>query len=28
MDLDLGLAFALVGEGWYQEVAARLRNAK
>lgn len=28
MDLDLGLAFALVGEGRYQEVAARLRNAK
>jgi len=28
MDLDLGLAFALVGEARYQEVAARLRNAK
>ena len=28
MDLDLGLAFALVGEQRYQEVAARLRNAK
>jgi predicted nucleotidyltransferase len=27
MDLDLGLAFALVGEGRYQEVATRLRNA-
>jgi hypothetical protein len=27
MDLDLGLAFALVGEARYQEVAARLRNA-
>lgn len=28
MDLDLGLAFALVGEQRYQEVAERLRNAK
>jgi len=28
MDLDLGLAFALVGEARYQEVATRLRNAK
>src|SRR5208283_3146718 len=28
MDLDLGLAFALVGEARYQEVAERLRNAK
>lgn len=28
MDLDLGLAFALVGEARYQEVAKRLRNAK
>jgi hypothetical protein len=28
MDLDLGLAFALVSEERYQEVAARLRNAK
>lgn len=28
LDLDLGLAFALVGEQRYQEVAARLRNAK
>jgi hypothetical protein len=27
MDLDLGLAFALVGEVRYQEVAKRLRNA-
>lgn len=27
MDLDLGLAFALVGEARYQEVAERLRNA-
>lgn len=27
LDLDLGLAFALVGEERYQEVAARLRNA-
>jgi hypothetical protein len=27
MDLDLGLAFALVGEERYQEVAGRLRNA-
>jgi len=27
MDLDLGLAFALVGEERYQEVAARLRQA-
>jgi len=27
MDLDLGLAFALVGEERYQEVAERLRNA-
>jgi len=28
MDLDLGLAFALVGEARYQEVAERLRSAK
>jgi hypothetical protein len=28
LDLDLGLAFALVGEQRYQEVAERLRNAK
>src|SRR5213076_3386272 len=28
LDLDLGLAFALVGEARYQEVAERLRNAK
>jgi hypothetical protein len=28
MDLDLGLAFALVGEARYQELAERLRNAK
>jgi len=28
MDLDLGLAFALVGEQRYQEVAERLRKAK
>ena len=28
LDLDLGLAFALVGEERYQEVAERLRNAK
>jgi hypothetical protein len=28
LDLDLGLAFALVGEQRYQEVAKRLRNAK
>ena len=28
LDLDLGLAFALVGEDRYQEVAERLRNAK
>ena len=28
LDLDLGLAFALVGEARYQEVAQRLRNAK
>jgi predicted nucleotidyltransferase len=28
MDLDLGLAFALVGEQRYQEVAERMRNAK
>jgi hypothetical protein len=28
MDLDLGLAFALVGEQRYQEVAERLRNAR
>jgi predicted nucleotidyltransferase len=28
MDLDLGLAFALVGEARYQEVAERLRNAR
>ena len=28
LDLDLGLAFALVGEQRYQEVAARLRNAR
>ena len=28
MDLDLGLAFALVGEARYKEVAERLRNAK
>src|SRR5271157_3141101 len=28
LDLDLGLAFALVGEARYQEVAKRLRNAK
>ncbi|MBM3883034.1 MAG: hypothetical protein FJ387_25515 [Verrucomicrobia bacterium] len=27
MDLDLGLAFALIGKARYQEVAARLRNA-
>ena len=27
MDLDLGLAFALVGEARYQEVAGRLRKA-
>lgn len=27
MDLDLGLAFALVGEDRYQELAERLRNA-
>ena len=27
MDLDLGLAFALVGEARYQQVAERLRNA-
>src|ERR1041384_4718390 len=27
MDLDLGLAFALVGEARYQEVADRLRKA-
>lgn len=27
IDLDLGLAFALVGEARYQEVAERLRNA-
>jgi hypothetical protein len=27
LDLDLGLAFALVGEQRYQEVGARLRNA-
>ena len=28
LDLDLGLAFALVGEQRYQEVAQRLRNAR
>ena len=28
MDLDLGLAFALINEQRYQEVAERLRNAK
>ena len=28
MDLDLGLAFALVGEARYQQVAERLRKAK
>jgi hypothetical protein len=28
MDLDLGLAFALVGEARYQQVAERLRRAK
>jgi hypothetical protein len=28
MDLDLGLAFALIGEARYQEVAERLRQAK
>jgi hypothetical protein len=28
MELDLGLAFALVGEARYQEVAERLRSAK
>jgi hypothetical protein len=27
MDLDLGLAFALVGEARYQQVVERLRNA-
>jgi hypothetical protein len=27
LDLDLGLAFALVGEERYREVAERLRNA-
>ena len=27
LNLDLGLAFALVGEERYQEVADRLRNA-
>src|SRR6185503_16829089 len=28
MDLDLGLAFALIGEQRYKEIAERLRHAK